>query len=43
VAHKFNVIPVERPQDLAFEGKGTISSIKNNILQVKKGQNQSKN
>lgn len=34
IAKMINVVPVERPQDLAKNGKGKILAIKNSILKV---------
>ena len=34
LARMVNVITVERPQDLAFEGKGLATALKNNTLYV---------
>lgn len=34
IAKLINVVPVERPQDLAKNGKGKIVNIKNSILKV---------
>lgn len=34
IAKLINVVPVERPQDLAKNGKGKIINIKNSILKV---------
>ena len=36
-AKKVNVIPVERPQDLAFKGEGMITCLKDNVLYVNFG------